>query len=218
MAALCHSPNPYSLHTKAHQEAAIHRTYAGPLELHPCTAMAAKSMLPDPFRGAVDIPLFALDLERCDPKRCTARKLTRFRLLTTHRRVHRLPHGGIVLTPEAETALSRADSQAAETCGLGVIDTSWKRAEFPELPHQVPRALPYLLAANAVNYGKPFLLSSVEALAAALAILGHADQGRRILAKFAWGEQFLILNEAPLAEYAKARTSAEVVAAQGLFV
>ena len=166
----------------------------------------------------MDLRLFALDLARCDPKRCTTRKLARFRLLTTSRRVHQLPRGSIVLTPEAEVAISRADASAAESFGLGVIDTSWKRADFPELPHQVPRALPYLLAANAVNYGKPFVLSSVEALAAALVILGHEDQARRILGKFAWGEQFLILNEAPLAEYAKANTSAEVVAAQDLFV
>ena len=80
------------------------------------------------------------------------------------------------------------------------------------------RALPYLLAANPVNYGKPFVLSSVEALAAALVILAHRQQAERILAKFAWGGTFLALNAEPLAEYAKAGTSAEVVAAQKLFV
>ncbi len=166
----------------------------------------------------MDVPLFALDLEQCDPKRCTTRKLARFRLLAMHPRVHQLPRGAIVLSPESGTAFSPADRLAAETEGLGVIDTSWKRAEFPKLADQTLRALPYLLAANPVNYGKPFVLSGVEALAAALAILGHDDQARRILAKFAWGEQFLILNREPLAEYAKAKTSAEVVAAQGLFV
>lgn len=174
-------------------------------------------MLRAEFRGVVDIPLFALHLERCDPKRCTTKKLARFGLIATYARAHQLPRGGVVLTPESEVAFSRADAAAASAHGLGVIDTSWKRPEFPSLPRQVPRALPYLLAANPVNYGKPFVLSSVEALAAALAILGREDQARRILAKFAWGEQFLILNREPLAEYAKARTSAEVVAAQRLF-
>ena len=166
----------------------------------------------------MDVPLFALHLDQCDPKRCTAKKLARFRMIATHARARQLPRGGIVLTPEAETALSRDDALAAEANGLGVIDTSWKHPRFPEIPHQRGRALPYLLAANPVNYGKPFTLSSVEALAAALIILGHAEQARRILAKFSWGEQFLTLNAEPLAEYAKARTSAEVVAAQALFL
>jgi len=166
----------------------------------------------------VDVPLFALHLDQCDPKRCTATKLARFGMIATHARVRQLPRGGIVLTPEAETALSRDDASAAEAHGLGVVDTSWRHPRFPELPHQRSRALPYLLAANPVNYGKPFTLSSVEALAAALVILGHADQAQRILAKFSWGEQFLTLNAEPLAEYAKARTSAEVVAAQAMFV
>lgn len=166
----------------------------------------------------MDIPLFALGLEQCDPKRCTMKKLARFGLLAEHARVHQLPRGGLVLTPESEVALSRADAPAAEAFGLGVIDTSWKHAEFPSLPHHPTRALPFLLAANPVNYGKAFVLSSVEALAAALVILGHGDQARRILAKFSWGEQFLLLNAEPLAEYAECATSAEVVEAQKLFV
>jgi len=166
----------------------------------------------------VTIPLFALHLGQCDPKRCTAKKLGRFQLLTLYARVHQVPRGAIVLAPEAGSALSREDLPGAARNGLGVIDTSWKHPVFPEMPHQRPRALPYLLAANPVNYGKPFVLSSVEALAAALVILGRPDEGKRILSKFAWGETFLALNAEPLEEYAKARTSTEVVAAQGLFV
>jgi pre-rRNA-processing protein TSR3 len=166
----------------------------------------------------VDIPLFALHLGQCDPKRCTSKKLARFRMITLHGKVRELPRGGIVLTPEAEVALSRADLPAAEAHGLGVIDMSWKRGVFPEIVHQTGRALPYLLAANPVNYGKPFLLSSVEALAAALVILGNGDHARSLLSKFGWGDQFLLLNAEPLREYAKAQTSAEVVAAQAEFV
>jgi len=164
------------------------------------------------------IPLFALHLEACDPKKCTTKKLARFGLITTHAKAHRLPRGGIVLHPEAGVALSREDAAAAESGGLGVIDTSWKRGPFPDLPHHRQRALPYLLAANPVNYGKPFVLSSVEALAAALVILGHEDQAKLILSKFSWGGQFLTLNREPLGEYVKARTRADVVAAQALFV
>jgi len=77
--------------------------------------------------------------------------------------------------------------------------------------------LPYLLAANPVNYGKPFVLSSVEAFAAALVILGHPDEALAVLAKFAWGEQFMNLNREPLTAYAGAADSSAVVAAQAEF-
>ncbi len=166
----------------------------------------------------VDVPLFALHLEQCDPKRCTAKKLGRFRMITLYPRTHQVPRGAVVLHPEGGVALSRADLEAAETYGLGVIDVSWKKGVFPALPDRRSRALPYLLAANPVNYGKPFILSSVEALAAALYILDRVDQARRLLGKFAWGEQFLLLNREPLEAYRAARTSAEVVEAQNEFV
>jgi pre-rRNA-processing protein TSR3 len=68
-----------------------------------------------------------------------------------------------------------------------------------------------------VNYGKPFVLSSVEAFAAALVILGHPDEAHAVLAKFAWGEQFMTLNREPLNAYAAAVDSSGVVAAQAEF-
>lgn len=168
------------------------------------------------------IRLTAYHAGQCDPKKCTSRKLERLGLLTFVPRAASLPAGTVLLTPEAERALSRADAERARRHGLSVLDLSWKVTEkvgrFPTVPRAVGRALPYLLAANPVNYGKPFVLSSVEALAAALLILGEPDQGRAILAKFAWGEQFLTLNREPLDAYAAAEDSAGVVAAQAEFV
>lgn len=166
----------------------------------------------------MDIRLFALHLEACDPKKCTSKKLARFGMIATFAMAHQLPRRGVVLHPEAGVALSREDAAEAESGGLGVIDTSWKRGPFPQLPNHRQRALPYLLAANPVNYGKPFVLSSVEALAAALVILGYDEQARTILGKFTWGEQFLTLNAVPLAAYSAARTSVEVVEAQNQFL
>ncbi len=164
------------------------------------------------------IRLYAYHAGQCDPKRCTSRKLERLGLLVFVPRPTSLPAGSVLLTPRAEKALSPADASRAERRGLSVLDVSWKRGRFPRVPQAIPRALPYLLAANPVNYGKPFLLSSVEALAAALVILGRQEQARHLLSKFAWGPGFLALNDEPLRAYARARSSAEVVAAQAEFI
>ncbi|UCD91623.1 MAG: DUF367 family protein [Methanobacteriota archaeon] len=166
----------------------------------------------------VAINLFAYDAKECDPKKCTSRKLARFRLIRLLHSTKTIPSGSILLTPEGEKALSLEDKSRAEKRGIVVLDLSWKAAVFPRIPGIHERALPYLLAANPVNYGKPFKLSSVEALAAALHILGEAEQAETILSKFSWGEQFLKLNKEPLDEYAKAKTSKEVVKAQEEFI
>ena len=81
-----------------------------------------------------------------------------------------------------------------------------------------PRALPYLLAANPVNFGRPFQLNSAEAFAAALYILGREEQARQVLSKFNWGNVFFELNAEPLADYAAAKNSAEVVEAQKMYI
>lgn len=173
--------------------------------------------------GAVaTIRLYAYHAGQCDPKKCTSRKLGRLGLLTFVPRAASLPAGTILLTPESDRALSRADSARAARHGLSALDLSWKVTEkvggFPAVPKATPRALPYLLAANPVNYGKPFILSSAEAFAAALVILGEEAHAQELLGKFAWGEQFFLLNREPLDAYKAAGDSAAVVAAQSEFI
>ncbi|GAB3413469.1 DUF367 family protein [Haloparvum alkalitolerans] len=148
-----------------------------------------------------------------DPDKCTARKLARFDLATLHRSDRATPYG-VVLNPHAERALSPADADAGEGV-LVALDCSWESAG--EKRFSMPgehRALPYLVAANPVNFGRPMRLTTVEALAAALCIFGERDHAERVLAKFTWGETFLELNEEPLRRYAECEDSAEVVAVQ----
>jgi len=149
-----------------------------------------------------------------DPEKCTARKLDRFDLVELHRSHGATPYG-VVLNPHAERALSPAD----ETERLVALDCSWEsagEARF-ELPGE-HRALPYLVAANPVNFGRPLKLTTVEALAAALVILGDRPHAERLLAKFTWGETFLELNDEPLRRYADCADSTEVVAVQREYV
>ena len=51
--------------------------------------------------------------------------------------------------------------------------------------------LPLLLAANPVNWGKPSKMTTAEALAASLFLIGREEQARKLLSAFRWGEQFL---------------------------
>jgi pre-rRNA-processing protein TSR3 len=147
-----------------------------------------------------------------DPKKCTARALARFGLADLHRSARATPPG-IVLDPYAERALSPAD--AAEGDRLVALDCSWETAEAEAFRLRGPhRALPFLVAANPVNYGTPFQLNTVEAFAGALVILGHREQAEAILSKFRWGHTFLELNEEPLRRYAEAADSTEIVAIQ----
>ncbi len=148
-----------------------------------------------------------------DPDKCTARRLERFDRATLHRSMRGVPYG-VVLNPHAEQALSPADADDAIDT-LVALDCSWESAgEAAFSMRGVHRALPFLVAANPVNYGRPFRLTTAEALAAGLVILGEREQAERLLEPFRWGETFLTLNEEPLRRYADCTDSSEVVAVQ----
>ena len=109
-----------------------------------------------------------------DPDKCTARKLAKFDLAELHRSNRATPYG-LVLDPHAEQALSPADDPDT----LVALDCSWESADVDAFDLRGEhRALPFLVAANPVNFGKPFALTTVEALAAALCILDEREIGR----------------------------------------
>jgi len=160
-----------------------------------------------------EVKLFALMEHEDDPKKCTAAKAVRFGLVKEVKDIRRIPRGAVVLDPEAEKALSREDAEAASRLGVVVLDCSWnKLSRFPKIKSGLRhRGLPFLLAANPTNFGKPQKLSSAEALAASLFILGEPARAERLMGLFKWGGTFIDINRELLDAYSAANTSAEVV-------
>jgi pre-rRNA-processing protein TSR3 len=80
------------------------------------------------------------------------------------------------------------------------------------------RVLPLLVAANSVNYGKPFKLNTAEAMAACLYIAGFKADAVTMLTSFAYGAEFFKLNEALLNKYSSCESSDEVKQAMQEFL
>jgi pre-rRNA-processing protein TSR3 len=119
----------------------------------------------------------------------------------------------VVLDPYAPDPLSRADLPVAERGGILVVDCSWNRlAERGGFPGARSigdrRRLPFLVAANPQHYGRLAELNTVEALSAALYVLGRPEEAAGLLRGFAGGEAFLEINRERLDRFATA-TSAE---------
>jgi pre-rRNA-processing protein TSR3 len=162
------------------------------------------------------ISLYAYRDNSCDPRKCTVKKLERAGFLKIFTKVAQIPRNTLLLDPTAEQALSPADRFVKS---LTVLDCSWVVLDTGAISSwRIRRALPFLVAANPVNFGKPCTLSSVEALAAALYIMGEKERAGEILAKVSWGIRFLEVNREPLELYAGAKDSTEVVKIQSLFI
>ena len=159
--------------------------------------------------------LYVYTMGQDDPKKCSANRLIRFGLAIPIDRRNRIPREALILDPYADSMLTPRDREQAERAGIAVIDCSWKNAEtvFSSASSRGnSRRLPVLLAANAVNYARPSMLSSLEALAAALFILGHEQKAEVILRIFKWAPHFLVLNKEPLISYSQANDETDMAA------
>ena len=155
-----------------------------------------------------------------DPKRDTGMKLVRQGLVRSLRPGDSFK--GIVLSAYGRSTLSPADAGLISSCGLAAINCSWNRLdEITNIPggnlgrH---RKLPFLVAANPINYGKAYKLSSAEALAASLAIAGFAEEAQELTEKFSWDHEFWKLNQEMLDVYCTCKNSLEIEDAQKMFI
>ncbi|ORX72102.1 DUF367-domain-containing protein [Linderina pennispora] len=161
------------------------------------------------------VPLGMWDFDHCDPKRCSGRKLARMGLVEVFKLTQVFK--GIVMSPEGTQVVSKADLPIMQQHGAAMIDCSWARVDevpFSRIKAHNNRLLPYLVAANPVNYGKPWRLNCVEALAAAFYIVGWDEVGDLLMERFKWGHAFKELNAELLKRYAACDTNEEVLKVQ----
>jgi pre-rRNA-processing protein TSR3 len=122
---------------------------------------------------------------------------------------------GIVLSSETNLVLSPEDHDIIEKYGIAGINCSWNRLE--EIPFGTlgkpknQRKLPFLLAANTVNYGKPYKMNTAEAIAAALYIANFPDHALALLFPFSYGIEFFEINKDAFEIYAACSSMQEIL-------
>ena len=123
-------------------------------------------------------------------------------------------------SPKGKQVISPSDREYILNDGLAVVECSWARLDdvpFSKIasPHERLRTylanfaadifkshiffknnnlVPYLLATNPTNYGKPWRLNCVEALAATFYITGFDSYAEKLLGNFGWGASFYKVN------------------------
>jgi pre-rRNA-processing protein TSR3 len=170
----------------------------------------------NPLKG---LKLRMWDFAQCDPKRCSGARLARRGVF--QRMSLKAPFRGIVLDPEAKIPVSPADIEILEQGGMSLIDCSWARLQeipFRQMRSGHHRLLPFMVAANTVNYGRPFKLNCAEACAATLSICGKPEAAKAVMNEFSYGEEFLSLNKQVFEIYAKCQDAEEVIQKQNAWL
>ena len=147
-------------------------------------------------------------LKQDDPRKCSAAKLVKFGLAKP---VTRTASRTLILNPFSKKMLLESDKKLVNS--ITGIDCSWNlvTSAFQKTFSGISRKLPPLLAGNPMNYSKLNKLSTVEALAAAVYIMGDSKLTHTLLKKFKWGHTFFELNKNLLEDYSKAKSESEIL-------
>ena len=183
-----------------------------------------------------------------DPKKCTAARLLkcgiarRIKSTSGSRKIILNPYSERILMPADRrmagsiVGIDCSWRLASQEFGTTMIKsetetTAAKRASRTDTPsktvasraayrrQKASRRLPPLLAGNPVNYAKVGMLTTAEAISAALFIMGYGVQGHEILGRFKWGHTFFDLNCNIITEYAqitRSEDAARIAAEYGL--
>jgi len=146
-------------------------------------------------------------LKQDDPRKCTAAKLVKFGLA---KNVKKTTTKTLILNPFSKKTLIPNDQKLVDS--ITAIDCSWNLADEALIQKfsGIHRKLPPLLAGNPVNYSKLDKLTSVEAIAGSLIILGQKNLGLQLLDKFKWGHTFFELNENLLNDYSQINSNEQI--------
>jgi len=150
------------------------------------------------------LKIYIYHKNQCDPKRCTALKMGKLNMAKILRDYRKIPRRALLLNPYAKTPVSIEDRDIIERYGILALDCSWQHAQevFKRVKFKHHRRLPFLIAANPVNYGKPCKLSTLEACIATLYIANYKNEALSLLNGFKWAETFIDLNRDLLESYA----------------
>ncbi|MEM0224989.1 MAG: DUF367 family protein [Desulfurococcaceae archaeon] len=157
------------------------------------------------------VKVYVLLYREDDPSKNTALKMIRAGLAVS---INKRSFKGnpLVLNPYSQEILGQWFKEHVEKHGVLVVDASWRkldRYKFRSIKG-IHVKLPPLLPGNPVNYGKPCILSSIEAVAAALYITGFHDEYRKLLGLYKWMSTFHSLNIELLESYSSAKNSEEL--------
>ncbi|AEG17417.1 UPF0293 protein [Methanobacterium paludis] len=169
----------------------------------------------------IEMKVVVYHADECDPRKCTTTRLSNKGKVKVVNNLNMLPKGALVLDPFSEKSVSPEDREIVDKNGIAALDCSWKRIKKSSLMfkgNKHHRLLPFLVAANPTNYGKPCKLSTAEAIASTFYIVGLKDNAVEIMSQFKWGPHFLELNKELLEAYSNAKTSLEVVKIQNEFI
>ncbi|HDO19854.1 MAG TPA: DUF367 family protein [Thermoplasmatales archaeon] len=161
-----------------------------------------------------NIRLLTYHVNQDDPKKCTAKKLSRFGLADITNSLRKIPRRAIILNPSASLVFAPEDVDIAMRYGIVAVDCSWKNVKqvfssMKRFPNH--RYLPFLIPVNPVNYGKPMQLSTLEAFIASLYIIGMVEQAEDLSRLYKWSPHFIELNRKFLDAYRNAKSREEII-------